>query len=60
MKKKAQVSRQYSTLATIPAAPVFAWELSLALYLIIKGFKPSPITAGNIPSSEPNEGPPRG
>lgn len=29
----------------ISAIPVFAWEVSLALYLIIKGFKPSPITA---------------
>ena len=30
----------------IAAAPIFAWELSLGVYLIVKGFKPSPITAG--------------
>ena len=29
----------------ISAIPVFAWEVSLAVYLIVKGFKPSPITA---------------
>jgi hypothetical protein len=28
------------------AAPIFVWELSLGLYLVIKGFKPSPITEG--------------
>jgi hypothetical protein len=26
--------------------PIFVWELSLGLWLAIKGFKPSPITAG--------------
>jgi len=26
--------------------PEFFWELSLGIYLIVKGFKPSPITAG--------------
>ena len=30
-------------LATIPE---FIWELSLGIYLVVKGFKPSPITAG--------------
>ena len=29
----------------IAAAPIFAWELSLGVYLVVKGFKPSPITA---------------
>jgi Domain of unknown function (DUF4386) len=29
----------------VVAAPIFVWELSLGLYLVIKGFKPSPITA---------------
>jgi hypothetical protein len=28
------------------AAPIFVWELSSGLYLTIKGFKPSPVTAG--------------
>lgn len=30
------------------AAPIFFWELSLGLYLVIKGFKPSPVTAGMV------------
>jgi hypothetical protein len=30
----------------IATAPIFVWELSLGIYLIVKGFKPSPITAG--------------
>jgi hypothetical protein len=33
-------------LATLPVIPVAAWELSLGLWLTVKGFKPSPITAG--------------
>ena len=32
----------WQLLATVPE---FFWELSLALYLIVKGFRPSPITA---------------
>jgi hypothetical protein len=32
----------------VVAAPIFFWELSLGLYLVIKGFKPSPITAGMV------------
>jgi Domain of unknown function (DUF4386) len=34
-----------STPQVIATVPEFLWELSLGLYLIIKGFKPSPITA---------------
>ena len=33
-------------LAGLPVIPVAAWELSLGLWLAVKGFKPSPITAG--------------
>jgi hypothetical protein len=29
----------------IATIPEFAWELSLGIYLMVKGFKPSPITA---------------
>jgi hypothetical protein len=28
----------------VVAAPIFFWELSLGLYLVIKGFRPCPIT----------------
>ena len=27
------------------AAPVLAWELSVAIWMIVKGFRPSPVTA---------------
>ena len=37
---------QFSTVAALAALPVAAWELSLGIYLVVKGFKPSPITAG--------------
>ncbi len=37
---------QYSSWAALAALPVAAWELSLGVWLVVKGFKPSPITAG--------------
>ena len=36
---------QVSLPAAIATIPEFLWELSLGIYLIVKGFKPSPITA---------------
>ena len=33
---------QYSSVAALAALPVAAWELSLGLWLVVKGFKPSP------------------
>jgi hypothetical protein len=35
-----------SKLQGIATVPEFFWELSLGIYLMVKGFKPSPITAG--------------
>lgn len=32
----------------VAVVPEFFWELSLGVYLIVKGFKPSPITAGRV------------
>jgi hypothetical protein len=32
----------------IAAIPEFFWELSLGVYLIVKGFRPSPVTAGMV------------
>ena len=29
----------------IAAAPIFVWELSLGIYLVVKGFRPGPFTA---------------
>ncbi|GAA0411192.1 hypothetical protein Acor_15020 [Acrocarpospora corrugata] len=36
---------QVSALSAIAALPVALWEFSLGVYLVVKGFKPSPITA---------------
>ena len=32
----------------IATIPEFVWELSLGIYLMVKGFKPSPILSGTI------------
>lgn len=41
----------------VMAAPIFVWELSLGIYLIVKGFKPSPVTAGMVaPGASPAHG----
>jgi hypothetical protein len=37
---------QYSSVAALLALPVAAWEFSLGVWLVVKGFKPSPITNG--------------
>jgi len=36
-----------STAQVIATIPEFIWELSLGLYLVIKGFRPAPIIAGD-------------
>jgi hypothetical protein len=40
-----------TVLAAIATVPIFLWELSLGVWLVVKGFKPSPITTG---MAEPN------
>ena len=35
-----------SAAQVIATIPEFAWELSLGIYLMVKGFKPSPILPG--------------
>jgi hypothetical protein len=35
---------QYSSMAALAALPVAAWELSLGIWLVVRGFQPSPIT----------------
>ncbi len=32
----------------VVAAPIFVWELSLGVYLVVKGFKPAPIIAEEV------------
>lgn len=38
-------NQQLSAWSAIATIPIAAWELSLGVYLVVKGFKPSPITA---------------
>jgi len=40
------VNDQFSMLSLIALPGIFFWELSLGLYLVVKGFNPSPIIAG--------------
>jgi hypothetical protein len=42
-----------SSAQVIATVPEFLWELSLGLYLMVKGFKPSPITAGPASPAPP-------
>jgi Domain of unknown function (DUF4386) len=41
------------TLVTAGALPIAAWEFSLGVWLVVKGFRPSPITAGMDAASTP-------
>jgi Domain of unknown function (DUF4386) len=42
-----------SAFAAIATLPVAAWEFSLGVWLVVKGFRPSPITAGMEAASSP-------
>ena len=44
---------QHSAWALLGALPVAAWEFSLGVWLVVKGFRPSPITAGIDAASTP-------
>jgi hypothetical protein len=37
-----------SPLTALAAVPVAVFEFSLGVYLLVKGFRPSPITAGIV------------
>lgn len=39
---------QLSVLSALALPGIFFWELSLGVYLVVKGFKPSPLTAGSL------------
>ncbi|MFD0361423.1 DUF4386 domain-containing protein [Nocardia sp. GCM10030253] len=45
---------QISVWGSIAALPVFVWEVSLAVYLIVKGFMPSRDTSAAEPRTEPS------
>jgi hypothetical protein len=40
-------------LAALPVIPVAAWELSLGVWLVVKGFRPSPITTEMAAATTP-------
>jgi Domain of unknown function (DUF4386) len=44
---------QYSAWAGLAALPVAAWEFSLGVWLVVKGFKPSVITTGMADAGPP-------
>jgi hypothetical protein len=44
---------QVSAISALAALPVAAWELSLGVWLVVKGFKPSRITAEMTAASTP-------
>jgi hypothetical protein len=44
---------QHSSWALLAALPIAAWEFSLGIWLVVKGFKPAPITAGMAASGTP-------
>lgn len=46
------VNDEVSLWSVIALAPIFFWELSLGVWLVVKGFRPSPITARSNPSGE--------
>lgn len=40
------LNEQLSTWSALAALPIAIWELSLGIWLVVKGFRPSPITEG--------------
>ncbi len=42
---------QVSSWAMLAALPIAVWEFSLGVWLVVKGFKPSPITSTHVPGS---------
>jgi hypothetical protein len=42
-----------STIGVVAAAPVFAWEVSVAAWMIVKGFRPSPVLTRPTPTPTP-------
>jgi hypothetical protein len=47
------ITEQTSPVSALATIPIALWEFSLGVYLVVKGFKPSPITAGMQPDARP-------
>jgi Domain of unknown function (DUF4386) len=41
--------KDLSVPGVVAAAPVFGWEVSVAVWMIVKGFRPSPVLIGTTP-----------
>jgi Domain of unknown function (DUF4386) len=50
------VNTQTSPLSEVATIPIFIWELSVGVYMTVKGFRPSPITDGTAAASAPAAG----
>jgi hypothetical protein len=48
------INHQVSVFSAILTLPVAVWELSLGVWLLAKGFKPTPILAGDAPQPATN------
>jgi uncharacterized protein YqgC (DUF456 family) len=48
-----RTDHQVAVLAAIGTLPIAVWEFSLGVWLVVKGFKPSPITADIGPGDLP-------
>lgn len=44
---------QVSALAALTALPIALWEFTLGIWLVVKGFKPSPFTTGSAVTDTP-------
>ncbi|HLY83467.1 MAG TPA: DUF4386 domain-containing protein [Acidimicrobiales bacterium] len=47
-----RTNHHITVLAGIGTLPIAVWEFSLGVWLVVKGFKPCPITAANAPSTD--------
>lgn len=43
---------QVSPVSAVATIPIALWEFSLGIWLIVKGFTPSPATLGNMPATD--------
>jgi hypothetical protein len=43
------VERQVSAMAAVVTLPEAAWEASLGIWLVVKGFRPAPVSCDPVP-----------
>jgi hypothetical protein len=42
------INERVSAWSALAALPIALWELSLGIWLVVKGFKPAPSTTGSV------------